>query len=423
MRIVLCDKYFFLNGGSERYLAQSLVELPRRGHEAVPFSVTYARNWPTPYARYFLPPPGSPDQIQYNQIRLTPASLYRHIERSLYSFGAKQALARLLDAVGGADIGYAINIYNYMSPSILQVFRSRGIPTAIYVGDYNLLCARHDFLRQDKPCTLCGRGNFLHGLVHRCVKGNLAATALRVGSMYLHRLLRLYANVDALIAPCAFMRDTLLKGGFDPARIHVIRQPALPLPPTATPEPKGKFILYFGRISPEKGIDTLIRAYLALDPPEELVVAGASYDGCAEALQASIPPDKRAKIRFTGFVDGESLTRLVASALVTVVPSRWYDNAPFAVLESLLLGTPVLGAAIGGIPETIIPGVTGELFTPDDAGNLAAKLAAILADRPGLVRMGEAARHDAQTRLGVAQHFDALTSLFIRLRHKEPAHA
>jgi len=422
VKVVICNKYFFLNGGTERYLSACLEELPRRGHPVVPFSVAYARNWSSLYAGYFLPPPGDPGQTHYRQIRLTPASLVRHAERSLYSFAANRALDRLLTAIGGADIGYVLNVYNYMSPSVLGAFRKRGIPTVVRFGDYNALCARYDFLRAGRPCLQCGRGNFLHGVVHRCVKGSLAASTLRVASMYLHRWLRLYEGADAVVAPCTFMRDRLVDGGFPASRLHVIPQPALPLPEVGQVE-KGDYILSFGRISPEKGLDTLIRAYLALDPAEDLVLAGASFDGCAEALAAMIPPEKRTRIRFPGFMEGQALSRLVAGALLTVVPSRWFDNAPLSVLESALAGVPVLGAAIGGIPELITPGRTGQLFAPDDVADLAATLGTMLADRPGLTRMGATAKADAAARFGLSRHFDTLTALFKTLRQRGTPHA
>lgn len=418
MKIVLCNKYFFTNGGTERYLATCLTELPRRGWEAIPFSVAYARNWPSPYARYFLPPPGDPGQTHFRQIRPSPLALVRHAERAIYSFAANRALARLLDATDGADIGYVLNVYNYMSPSVLRLLRRRGIPTVVRFGDYNALCPCYTFLRDGKPCTLCGRGNFLHGLWHRCVKGSFAASALRVASMYVQRFLGLYQGADAVIAPCRFMADKLVEGGFDAKRLHVIAQPALPLPPPAEPVAKDDTILYFGRLSREKGLDTLIAAYLNAQPKEDLVLAGASFDGCAEALASLIPPEARHKIRFVGFVEGPALTRLVRAARLTVVPSRWYDNAPLAVLESGLAGTPVLAAAIGGIPELIRPGETGQLFPPDDAAALADALTDLLADRPRLERLGQAAQRFAEEHFGLARHFDALTALFADLAAK-----
>jgi glycosyltransferase involved in cell wall biosynthesis len=421
MKIVCCNKYFFLNGGTEQYLARCLTELPRRGYEAIPFSVAYARNWPSPYADYFLAPPGDPSQTHYRNVRLTPLSLIRHLERTFYSFAANRALARLLDAVGGADIGYVLNVYNYMSPSILREFRARGIPSVVRFGDYSPLCANYSFLRRDVPCTLCGRGNFLPGIRYRCVKGSLAASMVRVASMYLHRWLRLYEKADAIIAPCAFMRDRLILGGFPAGRIHHIPQPALPLTPVG-PVAKGDSILYFGRLSREKGLDTLIKAYLSLDPPEALLLAGKAFNGYGEELAALVPADKRNKIRFLGFVQGAELSRLVAGARLTVLPSRSYDNAPLAVLESGLAGTPVLGAAIGGIPELIVPGVTGELFRPDDVADLSAKLAAMLADTDRLARQGEAARQFAATHFSLSRHFDSLTGLFVEILDRRKTH-
>lgn len=421
MRIVLCNKYFFLNGGTEHYLSACLEELPRRGHEAVPFSVAYARNWPSPFDRYFLPAPGDPRQTHYRTIRPTPLSLVRHVERMLYSFEANRVLGRLLDAVGGADIGYVLNVYNYMSPSILRAFRARGIPTVVRFGDYSPLCANYAFLRGDTPCTECARGGFWHGIVHRCVKGSLAASTLRVASMYLHRWLRLYENADAIIAPCAFMYDRLLEGGFPAERLHHIPQPALPLAPVE-PVPKGDYILYFGRISREKGLDTLIKAYCALNPAEDLLLVGNAFNGYGEELRALIPPGLRHKIRFLGFQGGEDLSRLVAGARLTVVPSRNYDNAPLAVLESALAGTPVLGAAIGGIPELLRPGVTGELFRSGDAVDLAAKLGALLADRDRLARMGEAGKRFTEEHFSLSRHLDTLTGLFADLVARRKSH-
>jgi glycosyltransferase involved in cell wall biosynthesis len=421
MKIVLCNKYFFVNGGTERYLSTCLTELPKRGHEAIPFSVAYARNWPSPYSSYFLPSPGDPDQTHYRQIRLTPASFLRHIERSLYSFAANRALGNLLTAVDGADIGYVLNVYNYMSPSILRVFRSRGIPVVVRFGDYNALCASYTFLRQGKPCLLCGRGNFLHGIFHRCVKGSLFASALRVTSMYIHRFLRLYEEAEAVIAPCAFMRERLIAGGFSAKRIHVIPQPALPLASTE-PVAKGDYILYFGRLSREKGLDTLLRAYQDLAPAEDLVLVGNSFDGCREELATLVLPENKHKVRFLGFLEGADLSRLVAGARLTVVPSRWYDNAPLAVLESALAGTPVLGAAIGGIPELIQAGITGMLFAPDDAPDLAATLGDMLSDRGRLARMGEAAKRFTEERFGLSRHFDTLMNLFTDLASGRKRH-
>lgn len=410
MRLIVCNKYFFLNGGTERYLRNCLDTLPKYGVETIPFSVAYDGSWPSEYAQYFLPPPGNPDEAHFNNIRVTPGKILPLIERSVYSFQAKRYLNRLLDHVGGANVGYILNTYNYMSLSLTRAFHARGIPVVVRFGDYNALCANYTLLRNGRPCTECVSGNYLHGLAHRCVKGSLAATLVRTIALYVQKWLRLYYDADAVIAPCDFMRRMLVQGGFDAKRIHVIRQPAAPPAEIPTVE-KENYILYFGRLSEEKGLDTLIRAYQRLRPGPDLLLVGRSYDGCRERLQRLILPDLAHKIRFVDFLEGETLARTIAAARICVVPSRWFDNAPLSIYESYYLATPVLAANIGGIPEQVRPGITGDLFAADDADDLAGRLANLLARPDDLLRMGQAAREFAHSELGLDKHMTQLVEL------------
>lgn len=415
MKIILCNKYFFLNGGTEKYLRELMQRLAATGHDPVPFSVGYAGSWPSPYSRFFLPPPGPAEQIYYRDIRLTPASMLRYIGRSIYSVEARVRLARLLRQTGGVDIAYLLNIYNYMSPSIIHSFRRRGIPVVMRLGDYNLLCPSYLFLRSAKPCRLCLRGAYWNGVRYRCVKGSLAASVLRVLAMYAHRALKIYAHVDAFVVPCDFMREQLIEGGFSEDRIHVIRSPAMS-ETRAAPGHGRRHILYFGRISPEKGLDTLIEAWQGLTQAPELILAGRSYDGEQERLERLIAPENRSRIRFPGFQNPPELGRLIDEALLSVVPSRWFDNAPLSVHESFMHATPVIAARIGGIPEQVQDNVTGMLFKPDSVEGLRAALNAMLSDRARLERMGSAARDYVGRECGMEQHAGRLLELFERVR-------
>jgi glycosyltransferase involved in cell wall biosynthesis len=411
MRILLCNKYFFLNGGTERYLSRCLEALPERGHEAIPFSVNYDGSWPSPYSPYFLTPPGETTETHFDRIRLTPRNAWSFAGRSIYSIEARKKLELLLRDLGGADVGYVLNVYNYMSPSIVHSFRKLGIPVVVRFGDYHPLCASYNLLRDYKPCTLCAKGAYFHGVRYKCVKGSLAASALRVLSMYVQKLLKLYRGCDGFVAPCDFMRNKLVEGGFPEDRVHVIRQPA-PKPVARPDVIKGNYVLYFGRISPEKGLDTLIRAYQALNSPQDLLIVGRSYDGHAEYLTSLVAPEFKQRIQFPGFMDGGQLEEVVERALLTIVPSRWYDNAPLATYESYMLGTPVLAADIGGIPEQVRVGETGELFAPEDEADLSRKLKRLLGDREMLTQMGREARRYAIEKLGLDRHLDQLIALF-----------
>lgn len=415
MKIILCNKYFFLNGGTEKYLYGLLPRLSARGHEPVPFSVRYNDSWPTPYSRFFLPPPGPAGEIFYRDVKLRPASLLRYVDRSVYSIEARWRLSRLLQETRGADIAYLLNIYNYMSPSIIHTFRKHNIPVIMRLGDYNLQCPAYLFLRSSRPCTLCREGAYWNGVRHCCVKGSLAASALRVLAMYVHTWLKLYARVDAFVVPCDFMRRQLIQGGFPAGRIHVIRSPAVSETETAEKQQR-RHILYFGRISPEKGIDTLIAACQQLANAPELILAGRSYDGEQERLEKLIPPENRGRIRFAGFQNSRELARLIEGALLTVVPSRWYDNAPLSVHESFLHATPVAAARIGGIPEQVQDNVTGMLFDPDNEESLRAVLHAMLSDRDRLARMGLAAQEYVSREYCPDRHVDHLLDLFEKVR-------
>jgi glycosyltransferase involved in cell wall biosynthesis len=415
MKIIVCNKFFFLNGGTEKYLHALTDRLSATGHEPVPFSVNYAGSWPSPYSRFFMRPPGPADEIFYSDITLRPASILRYIDRSVYSVEARLKLSRLLRATGGADIAYLLNIYNYMSPSIIHTFRARGIPVVMRLGDYNLQCPSYLFLRSGAPCTLCMQGSYWQGLHHRCVKGSLAASALRVMAMYVHRALSLYAQVAAFVVPCTFMREQLIQGGFPEERIHVIRSPAVS-ETAAAGSGQRRHILYFGRISPEKGLDTLIEAWGRLADAPELIIAGRSYDNEQERLEKLVPSAHRARITFTGFQDSRGLGRLIDEALLTVVPSRWYDNAPLSVHESFQHATPVVAARIGGIPEQVQHGVTGMLFEPGSVEGLRQALQSMLSDREGLDRMGRSARDYVTRECGMDLHAERLLDLFERVR-------
>ncbi len=451
MQIVFCNKYFFLNGGVEKYLYNVMHYLSARGHTTIPFSVRYAGTWPSPYQDYFLAPPGGPEQALWGNIRFSPANILRFLDRSTYSFEARLKLSRLLRAFPGTDIAYILNIYNYMSPSILHTFKRCRIPVVMQIGDYNLLCPSYSLLRNGSPCTLCVRGQYYHGLKYRCVKNNLAASMVRVAAMYLQRLLGLYDLVDAFVVPCEFMKDKLIEGGFAAQKTHLLPYPVerrqgtrkregeregegrregekkgeerihvlqYPLERTIAPDKgwhKKNYIVYFGRISHEKGLDTLIGAFQKLNPPIDLYIIGRSYDGEEERLKGLIEPHAQSRIHFPGFQSGQTLTRWIAEALFSVVPSRWYDNAPLSIYESFLNGTPVLASRIGGIPEQVEEGVTGELFEPDSCDDLAQKMGMMLSNRDQLPRMGIAGQSYVKETLLIKDQMDSLMNLFERV--------
>jgi len=420
MKILLCNKYFFLNGGTERYISDLMPQLEQTGHQAIPFSIKYAESWDSPYSAYFLDPPGDPQHTRLKHIKLTPLSGIRYLDRSIYSFEARQHLSRLLKAVGKIDMAYLLNIYNYMSPSIIHTLRRSGIPVAMQLADYNLLCPSYSFLRNGSPCTLCIHGDYFYGFRFHCVKKNYLASAVRTAGMYIQKWLRIYSLIDAFIVPCNFMKTKLIEGGFPAGRIHLLRYPVVKQFESASITRRKNYILYFGRISFEKGLDTLIRAYQRLSSPPDLLLAGRDYDGEKERLKKNIRPEYLPHIKFLGFKNGPALSQLISEARLSVVPSRWYDNAPISIYESFLYKTPVVAADIGGIPEQIHNGVNGKLFVPDSVKDLTGAFQWMLADPARLETMGQAGYDFVTRELSIQKHARSLISLFQGLIHCHP---
>lgn len=417
MRIVICNKFFFVSGGTDRYMFELMDELRAKGHTPIPFSIKHAISKPSEYDKYFLPPPAPPDQVFFSQIRLSNANLIRLLDRSFYSLEAQTYLNRLILKESPIDIAYILNIYNYMSPSIIRTFKKHGIPVVQMLGDYHLQCPSYLLLRKGKPCSLCVEHQYYHALKYRCLKNNFFVTLIRVIAMYLYRRLGIYDMVDAFVVPCNFMRDILIRGGYSPHKIRLIKYPVREINLNELNGFTKDYILYFGRISYEKGLDLLINAYqkIAHLYDVKLVILGRDYDGEKSRLLSLIKPGMEERILFPGFAEGKELSKWIMGAVFTVVPSRWYDNAPLSVYESYLHEVPVVGARIGGITEQIEDTVTGRLFEPESVTDLAKVMEWMLADKSRLTHMGKMGKQKVLTENNYEVHTSSLLKLFEEL--------
>jgi glycosyltransferase involved in cell wall biosynthesis len=230
--------------------------------------------------------------------------------------------------------------------------------------------------------------------------------------MRVHSLLRIYEKVDCFVTPSGFMRETLIRQGFDERK--VVHIPSFyPLNGAVQPAPgSGEYILYFGRVSREKGLDTLIRAYGRLRNPAPLLIVGGDRDGERGRLeQIAGSVNGGGRVRFEDHKAPEELGRLIDRALFAVVPSLQHDNAPMSILESFAHGKPVVGSNMGGIPEQLAGGC-GLLFEVGDVDGLTRQMQAML-DEPDLrADMGARAYQRLGTEFSKERHCDRLLGLF-----------
>ncbi len=356
------NNYYYYRGGAETVFLEQNKLFERQGWRVVPFAMRHPKNISTPWSAYFV------DEIEFGQ----EYSLTQKVMKApkvIYSFEARHKLDRLLKRVQ-PDVAHAHNIYHHISPSILSLLKNRGVPTVLTLHDLKIACPAYNMLAPDGICERC-KGGHLHNVVtNRCIKGSAALSAVVMAEAVLHRALGSYTRcVDRFVVPSQFYIDKFCEWGMPRSLFRHIPNfvDTTRLQPRFNP---GDAFLYFGRVSREKGIDTLIRAAASAKCALRVVGTGPELEEMRVLAQRI-----KADVTFLGYQTGESLHEAVAGSLAVVLPSQWYENAPMSVLEAYALGKPVLGARIGGIPELVKDGETGATFESSNVDSLAHALA------------------------------------------------
>jgi glycosyltransferase involved in cell wall biosynthesis len=330
--------------------------LKLKGHAVALFSMKYGDNLSTPWETYF------PEEVSFSD-----ASLSGRLKAAMRVFGARDVAARFTRLLNDfrPDVVHLHNIHSYLSPVVAQIARRKGIRVVWTMHDYKLICPAYACLRGGKPCEACfARKSSV--FKYRCMKNSRAASLLAWMEAAYWNGKKLERLTDRFISPSLFLKEKMVAAGFRPQQIEVLPNfmPRSPAPPTE----KEDYYCYTGRLSGEKGVDTLLAAAGNLPYPLKVVGGGALLN----SFRKEYP---QARIEFLGQLPSEELFPIVQKARFLVMPSVWYENNPFSVIEALCLGTPVLGARIGGLPELIDTATNGELFTPGNAGELETKIA------------------------------------------------
>lgn len=405
MKVLMVHKFYFIEGGAERYLFNLSGLLTKHGVEVVPFAMHHPRNVPTPYARYFV----SHFDPDVTLGRLDLRTGLRAVVRVIYSLEARRAIERLIEDER-PDIAHVHGVYHHLSPSVLFALKRHGIPVVFTLHEYKILCPSYLFLnRHGEICELCGGKRFWHPLKERCMKGSFAASALVSAEAYIHRFLRTYRRtVDLYVSPSRFLRDKMIQYGFAPDKVIWLPY-TIPIHEYVPSFQAGNYFTYVGRLSREKGVQLLIEAMTEV-VGAELYVCGTGR--LEEQLKRWVAARRLRNVRFLGHLASEQLRAVMRASMFTVVPSVVYDNSPLAVYESFALGKPVAGAHIGGIPELIEAGQDGVLFEPNNRVDLVRAINLLLSDRQRLEAMGRRARLKAERWFAPEEHLRRLMVVY-----------
>ena len=395
MRILLVNKFYRASGGAERYVQLWRRLLEERGHTVIPFAMQDPRNWPTPYERFFARP------ISFNE----GAPLRRRLAaapRSVFSLDARRRIAALLRAVR-PDVAHVHSYCYQLTPSILGPLRRAGVPVIQTAHEYKHACANQHLYdpRTGRICEACRGGRWYAPAVRRCIKGSLPASIAGCIEHAADRLIGMSRRgIGRVVAPSAFLRRKLIAFGC-PGR-WIVCVPNFVFPEDFSPRRRAEpYFLFLGRLVRHKGVATLLEA-VRQAPAVRLVVAG---DGPERPAAQNLASACGGRVEWKGFLDGAPLRSLLERCLAVVVPSQWYENCPYAVLEAMASGRAVVASRIGGIPELVEDGATGLLFEPGDCAGLVERLRRLWDDRSLAAQLGRAGRRRVEALYAPDAHY------------------
>ena len=357
MKILMINKFLYPNGGSETYMFKLGDYLASIGHQVEYFGMEHQGRCVGNRVNAY-----TTDMDFHSGSKL---SKLIYPIKTIYSSEARKKIRLVLDDFQ-PDVCH-LNNFNYqLTPSIiLEIVKwrkqtGRKCRIVYTAHDGQLVCPNH-MLRNPNTqtnCEKCLDGHYGHCMRDKCIHGSTAKSVIGTMEAYFWKAVGVYRNIDTVICCSEFMKKELsanpqLKGKL--ITLHNFIDVTFENTSDVT---KGNYVLYFGRYSEEKGIKTLLKVCRML-PQVKFVFAGK---GPLEEEINAID-----NIENVGFKKGDELNKLIKNALFSVYPSEWYENCPFSVIESMMLGTPVLGANIGGIPELIDSNINGELF---ESGNI-----------------------------------------------------
>lgn len=347
LKILIVNKFYYPRGG-DCVAALSMEKLLKeKGHEVAVFSMQYPLNLPSPWSRYFPPTVNFSGKGLINKLK---ASI-----RIFYSIEVINSFSILLKEFK-PDVVHLHNIHSYLSPVVARIASRYGIRVVWTLHDYKLICPVYTCLRNNAPCELCFVNKW-NVVKYKCMKKNLFASILSWAEIMYWNRNRLERFTHIFISPSSFLKQKMIMAGYPAEKIRVLPNFMHTLPDTTAA--KGNYYCYVGRISEEKGIHSLLEVAQSLPFPLKIVGDGELLKQYQDRFQMS-------HIEFTGHLSTAQTLDIIRKARFLVIPSLWYENNPFCIIESLCCGTPVLGADIGGIPELIDDGHTGFLFEPGD---------------------------------------------------------
>lgn len=407
MRILIVHNNYTVQGGAEVFFHEVGRVLEENGHEVARFAAA-EEGLDAPHADLF------PAAADYRNGNLWARA--SRLPKLIYNREAKEAFARMIERFR-PDVIHAFAIYVRLTPSILEAAREAGVPVVISCNDYKHICPNYKLFHHGRVCTECKGGRFHRALINRCCHGSLAVSAASMIEAYYHEWRNLWrGNVSTFLFASRFMADRTEEfWGKDEVKIDFLRNPFDAEKNYVEPN-VGNYILYFGRLIEEKGLDVLLDAS-ALAPDVPVVVVGDGPDRSAIEARAT----GLNNVRVVGPAWGAELHEWLKGARAVVVPSIWHENFPYVILQAFAASVPVIGSRRGGIPELVEPadgdGPLGWTYEATDPAALAERMRHVLdMSETDIASMGRASQAYVREEFSDAAIYGRLMKIYRDVR-------
>lgn len=401
MKILHVNKFFDFNGGAEVYMHEIAKRQREAGHDVHFFSTNSERNLPSRDQKYFV----TRYDLKAAHGFITKLKIAKNF---IWNTEAKKAFARELDDVK-PDVIHLHNLYHHLSTSILSEIRKRNIPCVQTLHDYKLIAPNYGMFDHGAICERSRGGNYFAVVKHRCLGPSFIGNVLAALEMYFTKSTQAYEKTVALfLCPSRFLLEKMVDWGEPKGKFRLAPNPA-----ELTPEPAtmgGGYLLFIGRLSPEKGLESFLRAAATI-PELPIKIAGRGPED--EKLRTLIKSLGAHHVEFLGFVAPSHLEPVRRRAEALFQPSVFYENASLAILDAMGAGLSVLTTRIGGNPELVEDGVNGFLAIPNSVEDWTRTLRRFLATTPEIrKKMGEAGREKIRSRHTWPHHLELVEKYY-----------
>jgi glycosyltransferase involved in cell wall biosynthesis len=326
---------------------------------------------------------------------------------TIWSEESRRRLLRILESEKPAVVHFQ-NTFPLISPSAYYACRQANVAVVQSLQNYRLLCPVATFYRDDQTCEDClPKLVTWPGIQHACYRGSHAQSAVVTAMLAAHRMLGTWKNnVDAYIALTEFARAKFIEGGLPAKKLYL--KPNIVAVDPGLKEEKGNFALFVGRLSPEKGIRTLLAAWKLLAVPLKIAGDGPMRSEVLHSLQHR----DLERVEYLGAVSHTEVLSLMKQARILLFPSEWYEGFPMTIAEAFACGLPIIASRLGAMAEIIRHKETGLLFTPGDYSELADQVMQLWNSPEDLLSIGQNARLEYEEKYTPDKNYEVLMKIY-----------